>query len=406
MSEIVVVGAGQAGAALVARLRGAGFDGGITLIGEEPVPPYQRPPLSKAYLLGDMPLERLFLRPESYYAEQDIRLLTDSRVSAIDPAAKTVAFDSGSIGYDQLALTTGSAPRMLPESAGGLLGGVYPVRTLADVDAMAPKFTKGASALVVGGGYIGLEAAAAAAKRGLDVTVVEVADRILQRVAARETSSYIRKLHRAHGVDIRERIGIQRLVGNTSVEFAELSDGSRIRADFVVIGVGIIPNTELAAAAGLEIDNGIKTDTLGRTSVPGIWAAGDCTSFPYRGDRIRLESVQNAIDQAETVAVNMLGHETPYDPTPWFWSDQYDLKLQIAGLNTGHTEIVSRISDDGSRASFWYFGKSRLLAVDAMNDPISYMVGRRLIKAGKTPNRETISDPKSNLKALLRALLR
>lgn len=406
MSEIVVVGAGQAGAALVARLRGAGFDGGITLIGEEPVPPYQRPPLSKAYLLGDMPLERLFLRPESYYAEQDIRLLTDSRVSAIDPAAKTVAFDSGSIGYDQLALTTGSVPRMLPESAGGLLGGVYPVRTLADVDAMAPKLTKGASTLVVGGGYIGLEAAAAAAKRGLDVTVVEVADRILQRVAARETSSYIRKLHRAHGVDIRERIGIQRLVGNTSVEFAELSDGSRIRADFVVIGVGIIPNTELAAAAGLEIDNGIKTDALGRTSVPGIWAAGDCTSFPYRGDRIRLESVQNAIDQAETVAVNMLGHETPYDPTPWFWSDQYDLKLQIAGLNTGHTEIVSRISDDGSRASFWYFGKSRLLAVDAMNDPISYMVGRRLIEAGKTPNRETISDPKSNLKALLRALLR
>ncbi|MCY3875583.1 MAG: FAD-dependent oxidoreductase [Rhodobacteraceae bacterium] len=402
MSEIVVVGAGQAGAALVARLRGAGFDGGITLIGEEPVPPYQRPPLSKAYLLGDMPLERLFLRPESYYAEQDIRLLTDSRVSAIDPAAKTVALDSGSIGYDQLALTTGSVPRMLPESAGGLLGGVYPVRTLADVDAMAPKFLKGASALVVGGGYIGLEAAAAAAKRGLDVTVVEVADRILQRVAARETSSYIRNLHRAHGVDIRERIGIQRLVGNTSVEFAELSDGSRIRADLVVIGVGIVPNTELAAAAGLEIDNGIKTDALGRTSVPGIWAAGDCTSFPYRGDRIRLESVQNAIDQAETVAVNMLGHETPYDPTPWFWSDQYDLKLQIAGLNTGHTEIVSRISDDGSRASYWYFGKNRLLAVDAMNDPISYMVGRRLIEAGKTPNRETISDPKSNLKALLR----
>ena len=402
MSEIVVVGAGQAGAALVARLRGAGFDGGITLIGEEPVPPYQRPPLSKAYLLGDMPLERLFLRPESYYAEQDIQLLTDSRVSAIDPGAKTVALDSGSIGFDQLALTTGSVPRMLPEAAGGLLGGVYPVRTLADVDAMAPKFVNGASALVVGGGYIGLEAAAAAAKRGLDVTVVEVADRILQRVAARETSNYIRRLHQTHGVDIRERIGIQRLVGNARVEFAELSDGSRIRADFVVIGVGILPNTELAAAAGLAIDNGIKTDALGRTSVPDIWAAGDCTSFPYRGDRIRLESVQNAIDQAETVAVNMLGHETPYDPTPWFWSDQYELKLQIAGLNTGHTEIVSRISDDGSRASYWYFGKGRLLAVDAMNDPISYMVGRRLIEAGKTPNRESISDPDTNLKALLR----
>ncbi len=402
MSQIVVVGAGQAGAALVARLRGAGFDGGITLIGEEPVPPYQRPPLSKAYLLGDMPLERLFLRPESYYAEQDIRLLTDSRVSAIDPVAKTVTLDSGSIGYDQLALTTGSIPRLLPESSGGLLGKVYPVRTLADVDAMAPKFVKGASALVVGGGYIGLEAAAAAAKRGLDVTVVEVADRILQRVAAMETSNYIRDLHRKHGVDIRERIGIQRLVGDTSVEYAELSDGSRIRADFVVIGVGILPSTELAAAAGLEIDNGIKTDALGRTSIQDIWAAGDCASFPYRGSRIRLESVQNAIDQAETVAINMLGHETPYDPTPWFWSDQYDLKLQIAGLNTGHMEIVSRISDDGSRASFWYFGESRLLAVDAMNDPISYMVGRRLIEAGKTPDRETISDPSSNLKALLR----
>ena len=166
--------------------------------------------------------------------------------------------------------------------------------------------------------------------------------------------------------------------------------------------MGILPNTELAAAAGIEIDNGIKTDALGQTSVQGIWAAGDCASFPYRGNRIRLESVQNAIDQAETVAINMLGRETPYDPTPWFWSDQYDLKLQIAGLNTGHTEIVSRISDDGSRVSFWYFGSSRLLAVDAMNDPISYMVGRRLIEAGKTPNRETISDPNSKLKALLR----
>ena len=402
MPQIVVVGAGQAGSSLVARLRGAGFDGGITLVGEEPVPPYQRPPLSKAYLLGDMPLERLFLRPESYYAQQGIRLLTDARVSAIDPVAKTVALGSGSISYDQLALTTGSVPRMLPESAGGLLDGVFPVRTLADVDAMAPKFVKGAAALVIGGGYIGLEVAAAAAKRGLEVTVIEIADRILQRVAARDTSNYIRRLHQIHGVDVRERIGIRRLAGSTRVEYAELTDGSRIRTDFVVVGVGILPNTELAAAAGIEVDNGIKTDALGRTSEPGIWAAGDCASFPYRGNRIRLESVQNAIDQAETVAINMLGHETPYDPTPWFWSDQYDLKLQIAGLNTGYTDIISRVSADGSRASFWYFGENRLLAVDAMNDPGAYMVGRRLIDAGKSPNRETISDPDSNLKALLR----
>ncbi len=402
MPQIVVVGAGQAGSALVARLRGAGFDGGITLIGEEPVPPYQRPPLSKAYLLGDMPLERLFLRPESYYAQQDIRLLTNTRVSAIDPVAKTVAFGTGSISYDQLALTTGSTPRMFPESAGGLLDGVYPVRTLSDVDAMASKFVRGAAALVIGGGYIGLEVAAAAAKLGLEVTVVEVADRILQRVAAQETSNYIGRLHQAHGVDIRERIGIRRLTGNARVEHAELTDGSRVRVDFVIVGVGIAPNTELAAAAGLEIDNGIKTDILGRTSVPGIWAAGDCASLPYRGRRIRLESVQNAIDQAETVAINMLGHETPYDPTPWFWSDQYDLKLQIAGLNTGYTDIVSRVSSDGSRASFWYFGENRFLAVDAMNDPRAYMVGKRLIEAGKSPNRETISDPDSNLKALLK----
>ena len=402
MQQIVVVGAGQAGSALVARLRTAGFDGHITLIGEEPVPPYQRPPLSKGYLLGEMPLDRLFLRPEAYYAEHDIQLLTDTQVQRIDPDNRTVQTDSGQIGYDQLALTTGATPRTLPASIGGHLDGVHCIRTLADVDAMAPKFANGASALVVGGGYIGLETAAAAAKLGLKVTVVEVTERILQRVAAAQTANFIRQLHQTHGVDVRESTGIKRLIGDTRVEQAEFTDGSRMAVDFVIAGVGIDPSTELAATAGVTIENGIRTDSHGRTSIPGIWAAGDCASFPYRGNRIRLESVQNAIDQAEAVALNILGEETPYDPTPWFWSDQFDLKLQIAGLNTGHTDTVERTLLEGSRASIWYFKEDRLLAVDAMNDPMAYMVGRRLIAAGKTPDRDVIADPESNLKALLR----
>ncbi|WP_417672597.1 NAD(P)/FAD-dependent oxidoreductase [Pseudodonghicola sp.] len=403
MSHIVVIGAGQAGSSLVAKLRKDGFDGQITLIGAETVPPYQRPPLSKAYLLGDMALERLFLRPESFYADQNIALKLGQPVTAIDPAAKTVTVGGEVIVYDDLVLTTGSDPRLLPAAIGGDLQGVFAVRTLKDVDAMAPAVVEGAHALIVGGGYIGLEAAAVCAKLGVKVTLVEMAERILQRVAAPETSDYFRDLHRSHGVDIREGVGLTRLVGaDGKVTGAVLSDGSDLAVDFVVVGVGIAPATALAEAAGLEIDNGIKVDGLGRTSDPHVWAAGDCASFPYRGGRLRLESVPNAIDQAECVAGNLLGAGVDYVPKPWFWSDQYDVKLQIAGLNAGYDHIVAR-RGEGLSASFWYFKGDQLLAVDAMNDPRAYMVGKRLIEAGKTADPALVGDPAFDLKGLMRA---
>ncbi len=401
MTGIVVIGAGQAGSSLVAELRKQGFEGELTLIGSEPVPPYQRPPLSKGYLLGEMALERLFLRPESFYQDQDVTLRLGAGVESIDPDAKTVTVAGDTISYDQLALTTGSVPRRLPASIGGDLKGVFVVRTLEDVDAMAASFTDGARVLIVGGGYIGLEAAAVASKLGVNVTLVEMADRILQRVAAPETSDYFRALHSAHGVDIREGLGLERLLGEDRVTAAALSDGTQIDVDFVIVGVGIAPDTKLAEGAGLVIDNGIAVDALGRTSDPSIWAAGDCSSFPYRGGRLRLESVPNAIDQAECVARNMLGGSEEYVPKPWFWSDQYDVKLQIAGLNTGYDRIITR-PGDGPSVSFWYYQGETLLAVDAMNDPRGYMIGKRLIEAGKSPDPNVVADPDADLKALLK----
>ena len=401
MSQIVVIGAGQAGATLVAKLRSAGHAGPITLIGEENAPPYQRPPLSKAYLMGEMAEERLYLRSAEFYESHDITLRLGQKVSAIDAVAKTVTVGSDTLHYDHLALTTGSVPRRLPAAVGGDLGGVYTVRSLGDVDAMRPEFVAGRRVVIIGGGYIGLEAAAVAAKLGLDVTVVEMAPRILQRVAAPETSDHFRALHGSHGVKILEGVGLDRLLGEGRVTGARLTDGRELPADFVIAGVGIVPATALAKMAGVEIDNGIKTDAHGRTSDPHIWSAGDCASFPWRGGRLRLESVQNAIDQAEVVAENMLGAAKSYVPTPWFWSDQFDCKLQIAGLNTGYDTIVTR-GPDGEAVSFWYFRGDQLLAIDAMNDPRAYMVGKRLLEMGRTVDPAAVRNPDTVLKALLK----
>jgi 3-phenylpropionate/trans-cinnamate dioxygenase ferredoxin reductase subunit len=400
MRHVIVIGAGQAGASCVAKLRAGGFDGKVTLIGAEPVPPYQRPPLSKAYLMGDMALERLFLRPEAFYGEQGIDLHLSRSVTAIDPVAQTVSLGAETLGYDDLVLTTGSVPRRLPAGIGGALEGVFVVRDLADVDAMAPRFVAGARVLIVGGGYIGLEAAAVASKLGLQVTLVEMAERILQRVAAPQTSDYFRALHQSHGVDIREGVGLDRLLGEGAVAAARLSDGTELPVDFVIAGVGIAPATALAETAGLALENGIRVDAQGRTSQAHIWAAGDCASFPYRGGRIRLESVPNAIEQAEIVAENIMGAGKDYIAKPWFWSDQYDVKLQIAGLNTGYRDVVTRIGA-GQTASFWYYRDGELLAVDAMNDPRAYMVGKRLIEAGKTADPARVADAAVDLKALL-----
>jgi 3-phenylpropionate/trans-cinnamate dioxygenase ferredoxin reductase subunit len=403
MTHVVVVGAGQAGASLVAKLRSLGFDGDITLIGAEKVPPYQRPPLSKAYLLGEMSEERLYLRPAQFYADHDIILRLDTRVTWIDKDAKTITLDDGeTLAYDQLVLTMGAHPRTLPTAIGGMLDGVFAVRDLSDADAMAPQFNPGKRVLIIGGGYIGLEAAAVASKLGLTVILVEMADRILQRVAAPETSDYFRALHSAHGVDIREGVGLDRLLGDERVTGARLTDGTEIKIEFAIVGVGVNAATILADSAGLAIGNGITTDDYGRTSDPSIWAAGDCASSQFHGQTIRIESVGNAIDQAEAVAMNIAGTLQPYTPKPWFWSDQYDCKLQIAGLNMGYTDVYVRHGEAEGVQSNWYYKDKTLLAVDAMNDPRNYMIGKRLIEAGRSPDPSLFTDSATDMKALLK----
>lgn len=396
-----MVGGGQAGASLVAKLRALGHDGRITLFGEEPVLPYQRPPLSKKYLLGEMDFDRLLLRPRGFYDDNAIDVRMGKRVDRIDPAAKTIEAAGERLRYDVLALCTGSLPRRLPPAIGGDLRGVHVVRTFADVDRLIPDVTPGRKVIVIGGGYIGLEAAAVAKKCEVSVTLIEMAERILNRVACAETADFFRHLHRHHGVDVREGVGVERLTGDAGrVTGAVLSDGTTVDADFVIAGIGIMPDTRLAETAGLAMDDGIAVDALCRTSDPSIFAAGDCTSFPHGKGRLRLESVQNAIDQAEHAAGAIMGSSDPYLPHPWFWSDQYDCKLQIAGLNTGYDRIVVRPGSRPGGQSVWYFKGSQLLAVDAMNDPKAYMQAKRWIESGVSPDPGRIPDAETDLKSL------
>ena len=402
MRKVVVVGGGQAGHSVVAKLISLGFDGKISLISEEPCRPYQRPPLSKKYLLGEMDEARLYLRPMEYYGEHGVTLLLGAPCEGIDRASRAVAVGGETVPYDDLVLATGSIPRKLPEAIGGALSRVHVVRTIADIKDMAPGFVPGAKVLVVGGGYIGLEAASAAVAKGLSVCVVEMTERILQRVAASETSDFIRDLHLSRGVELLESVGLTRLLGENELIGALLSDGTQLDLDMAIIGVGIVPSTGLAESAGLKLDNGIWTDANGRTDDPNIWAAGDCASFPWKRQRIRLESVQNAIDQAECVAENIMGAEKEYRPTPWFWSDQYDAKLQIAGLCTGYDRVVVRPGRTDDSVSHWYYRGSELLAVDAVNDSRAYMVGKRLLETGKTAAPEEAANPDCDLKSLLR----
>ncbi|MTE00958.1 NAD(P)-binding protein [Paracoccus sp. YIM 132242] len=398
--KIVIVGAGQAAASLAARLRAKGHGGEIVLIGAEPVAPYQRPPLSKAYLLGQMGLDRLVLRGTDWWADQRIILRLGETAQAIDPVRRVVITDKGQVAYDALALTLGAHARRLPAAMGGDLPGVHVIRALADVDRLAPQMQPGRRLIVIGGGYIGLEAAAVARKLDLTVTVIEAAPRILGRVAAVETADMIRALHRAHGVEILESTGISHITGTDRATGVALNDGRELPADLIVTGIGVLPETALAQTAGLTLDNGIATDALGRTSDPAIWAAGDCASFPWADGRLRLESVGNAIDMAEAVADNILGADKPYRPKPWFWSDQFDAKLQIAGLGTGHDRIVTRPGDSQHGGSVWYFRNSRLIAVDALNDARAFMIGKRLIEAGRSPDPQAIATT-ADLKALL-----
>ena len=402
MTTTIVIGAGQAGAEVASKLRDEGYDDRILLIGQENYLPYQRPPLSKKYMAGEMALERLFLRPQEFYQDKNIELNIGKSAYQIDPNKQKVEFNGGSLHYDHLVLATGSKPRELPDYIGLKIKNLFTMRDLTDANSIEPFIKSGMRLLIVGGGYIGLEAAATARKFGVDVTLVEIEERILKRVAAKETSDYIRSLHISKGVKIKEEIGLDRLkiVGDKALS-ASLTDGSDISVDFVIVGIGIIPNTELAKSAKLKINNGIFVNDECRTSISNIYAAGDCTSFEYKNTLVRLESVGNAIDQANTVAQNILQQNTKYIPKPWFWSDQYNLKLQIAGLNTGYDDVVVR-KGENDQVSHWYFKGHNLLAVDALNDPRCYMIGKRLIEANNSPTKNQLKDKDFNLKVLLK----
>ncbi|WP_238121009.1 MULTISPECIES: NAD(P)/FAD-dependent oxidoreductase [unclassified Xanthobacter] len=387
--HVAIVGAGQAAASLALRLRHGGYSGPITMFGEEPYPPYQRPPLSKAYLKRDWSVDRLYLRPEEFWRTQDVRVVREAVVSAIDPASRTLVAGGRTHGWSRLALVTGTRPRPLPVGFAGLRG-VHELRDLADADRLQGEIRPGRRLLVLGGGYVGLETAAVAVKAGLEVVVVERAARILERVACAETSAVIRGLHESHGVRIVEGRGVAGVrARDGAIAAVELEGGARLEVDVAVVGIGVQARDELARAAGLACDAGIVVDGFGRTSAPDVWAAGDCATFPLDGQPTRLESVQNAVDQAECVADDMLGRGRIYAPVPWFWSDQYDVKLQIVGLNRGYDAVVPHRSAQGQ--SHWYFRGDRMIAVDAINDARTYMAAKKMLEGGKGVGRADVA---------------
>nr|WP_267973874.1 FAD-dependent oxidoreductase [Allorhizobium ampelinum] len=400
---MVIVGAGQAGFSVASKLRALNDQRPITMIGLAPELPYQRPPLSKKYLIGEMSFDRLLLRPAQWYDENAITLRLSSWVEEIDRPKKLLRLQDGSsLSYHTLVLATGSTPRGLPQEIGGNLAGVYTIRNKADADRLAEVMKPGRRLLIIGGGYIGLEAAAVARHLGLEVTVIEMADRILARVAAKETADFIRAVHQSHGVMIRENMGLKRLLGkNGVVTAAELSDGSRLDVDLVIVGIGATANDGLARNAGLHVQNGIIVDGYARTSDPDIFAAGDCALLPWGEGAVRLESVQNAVDQGEAIAMVLAGGTTPYMPKPWFWSDQYDLKLQIAGLNLGYDETIIRPGTREGSLSVWYYRQDRFLAVDAINDAKAYVTAKKLLEAGRSADKAIIGNPQEDLKQLL-----
>lgn len=402
--DVVIVGAGHGGAQVAVMLRTQKFEGSIAMIGDEPELPYERPPLSKEYFAGEKEFERIQLRPAKYWDERAVTMLLGKRVVSVDPAAHTVTTDGGeTIGYGKLVWATGGSPRMLP-IPGGDLPGVQGVRTRADADAMKAASETAKQIVVIGGGYIGLEAAAVLTKAGKKVVLLEALDRVLARVAGVELSRFYEKEHRDHGVDLRLGVSVAAIEGEDHVTGVRLADGELIPADLVIVGIGIVPAVEPLIAAGAEGGNGVLVHRHCKTSLPDIYAIGDCAAHENHfaeGATIRLESVQNANDQANVVAKGIVGDEAPYHAIPWFWSNQYDLKLQTAGLLTGHDHAVLR-GDVASRSfSIVYLKAGKVIALDCVNATRDYVQGRMIVTAGLAATPEQLADVDKPLKELL-----
>lgn len=401
--RIIIVGAGQAGLQAVHSLRQAGFDGDLTLIGDEPRAPYQRPPLSKAYLSNEIGADRLELKPAVFFSENDVTCLFGVGVQALDVRDNRLSLTDGStLEFDMALLATGSRPRALPIE-GSDLDGVVTLRTVADVDAMRPVIDSGKRAIIIGGGYIGLEVAASLRKLGLEVTVLEAFDRVMARATSEIVSHHYQAMHRRHGAELALGARVERIERNPD-GLTVHTDQAAYGADLVLVGIGAQPNQELAEAAGLTVDNGIVVDAMCRTAAPNVFAAGDCCSFPSLryGRIVRLESVQNAIDQAKAAAMSMLGKGAAYDPVPWFWSDQYDAKLQIAGLSQDADEQVLRGDVETGAFSVAYVKQDRLIAIDAVNVPKDYMMVRRIAPTDHRVNRSALADPSISIAVALR----
>ena len=396
--RIVIAGGGQAAAQAVDTLRRKGFTGTLVLIGEEPWLPYQRPPLSKKYLAGSLERERLLLRPAHFYESHAVETRLGRRVEEISRREQRLRLDDGStVAYDALLIATGSRPRQLT-APGTELDGVHFLRTIADVERIRAGWAAGRRLVIVGGGYIGLEVAATARELGLEVTVLEMAERVMNRVVCPEISSFYEAEHRRHGVRILCNSKVRALAaqpGSTRVRAVVTADGEEHTADCVVLGCGAVPADELAVAAGLVCENGVVVDDRCRTSDPLIYAAGDCSSHPSLryGRRLRLESVDNAFEQGASAALNMLGLEIAHDKVPWFWSDQYDLKLIIIGMSHGYDAVVMRGDPATHAFSACYLRGGELIAVDAVNSPKDQMAARKLIAARARPSIDKLADP-------------
>ena len=401
--QIVIVGAGQAADQAVHTLRRKGFTGKLVVVGDEPWLPYQRPPLSKKYLAGALDRDRLVLRPQQFYTEHSVETHLGRRVQEISRDARRVRLDDGTVvPYDALLLATGSRPRPLTVP-GADLAGVHQLRTIDDVERIRADFGSGKRLVIIGGGYIGLEVAATARELGLDVVILEMADRVMNRVTCKEISSFYETEHARHGVRIITNSKVQALVGDSStgrVKAVLTDDGAEHPADLVIVGVGVVAADELALAANIECSNGIVVNEYCQTSDPAIYAAGDCTSHPNRhyGRTLRLESVDNAFEQAASAAHNLLGTPTVHDKVPWFWSDQYDLKMIIVGLCQGHDTVVMRGTPASRSFSACYLRAGELIAIDSVNSPKDQMAARKLIAARARPQLDKLANPAINLK--------